>query len=54
MIRSDYALNNATKGDNAVGKSTLVIRYIQNHFIEEYDPTIGEQPTPRLLHTNLF
>ena len=27
-------------GSGGVGKSALVIQFIQNHFVEEYDPTI--------------
>jgi len=29
-----------------VGKSALTIMFIQNHFIEEYDPTIGARCAP--------
>uniref|UniRef100_A0A6B2LX06 Small monomeric GTPase n=1 Tax=Arcella intermedia TaxID=1963864 RepID=A0A6B2LX06_9EUKA len=29
-------------GPTAVGKTPFVIRYIQNHFLEEYDPTIED------------
>uniref|UniRef100_A0AC35TZ42 Small monomeric GTPase n=1 Tax=Rhabditophanes sp. KR3021 TaxID=114890 RepID=A0AC35TZ42_9BILA len=29
-------------GDGGVGKSALTIRLIQNHFVEEYDPTIED------------
>jgi GTPase KRas protein len=29
-------------GGGGVGKSALTIQYIQNHFIEEYDPTIED------------
>jgi small GTP-binding protein len=28
-------------GAGGVGKSALTIQLIQNHFVEEYDPTIG-------------
>ena len=28
-------------GDGGVGKSALAIQFIQNHFVDEYDPTIG-------------
>ena len=27
-----------------VGKSTLTVRFIQNHFVDEYDPTIEGAP----------
>ena len=27
-------------GDGGVGKSAFTIMYLQNHFIDEYDPTI--------------
>ncbi|KAJ5070002.1 ras-like protein [Anaeramoeba ignava] len=30
-------------GKQGVGKSTITIRFITNHFIEEYDPTIEEE-----------
>uniref|UniRef100_A0A8R1I9Q0 Small monomeric GTPase n=1 Tax=Caenorhabditis japonica TaxID=281687 RepID=A0A8R1I9Q0_CAEJA len=29
-------------GDGGVGKSALTIQLIQNHFVEEYDPTIED------------
>ena len=29
-------------GSGGVGKSALTIQYIQNHFVEEYDPTIED------------
>ncbi|EPQ52697.1 hypothetical protein GLOTRDRAFT_46657 [Gloeophyllum trabeum ATCC 11539] len=29
-------------GDGGVGKSALTVRYIQSHFVEEYDPTIED------------
>merc|ERR1711991_711156 len=29
-------------GDGGVGKSALTIQFVQNHFIEEYDPTIED------------
>jgi GTPase SAR1 family protein len=28
-------------GDGGVGKSAITIQLIQNHFIKDYDPTIG-------------
>jgi small GTP-binding protein len=28
-------------GGGGVGKSALTIQLIQNHFIDEYDPTVG-------------
>lgn len=27
-------------GSGGVGKSALIIQFVQNHFLEEYDPTI--------------
>jgi GTPase SAR1 family protein len=30
-------------GGGGVGKSACTIQLIQNNFIEEYDPTIGER-----------
>lgn len=32
--------NVAVVGDGGVGKSSLVIRFVQNQFIQEYDTTI--------------
>ncbi|KAL9647477.1 hypothetical protein ABK040_006838 [Willaertia magna] len=32
----------AVVGDGGVGKSTITVRYIQNIFVEEYDPTIED------------
>mmetsp|Transcript_1486 Transcript_1486/g.1896 ORF Transcript_1486/g.1896 Transcript_1486/m.1896 type:complete len:86 (-) Transcript_1486:463-720(-) len=29
-------------GSGGVGKSALTIQYIQNHFVDEYDPTIED------------
>ena len=29
-------------GGGGVGKSSLVIQFIQNHFVDEYDPTIED------------
>ena len=29
-------------GGGGVGKSALTIQFIQNHFIDEYDPTIED------------
>ncbi|KZT29643.1 24 kDa ras-like protein [Neolentinus lepideus HHB14362 ss-1] len=29
-------------GDGGVGKSSLTVRFIQNHFLEDYDPTIED------------
>jgi len=28
-------------GDGGVGKSALVVQYVQNQFVEEYDPTVS-------------
>jgi len=36
-------------GDGGVGKSCLTIQFCQNHFVPEYDPTIGS-PNPTLRH----
>ena len=33
---------NGSAGSGGVGKSALTIQYIQNHFVEEYDPTIED------------
>lgn len=37
---TDYKL--VVVGDGGVGKSALTIQLIQNHFVEEYDPTIED------------
>lgn len=39
-------------GDGGVGKSALTIQLIQNHFVEEYDPTIEDsyRKQVRFLH----
>lgn len=37
---TDYKL--VVVGDDGVGKSTLTIQLIQNHFVDEYDPTIED------------
>jgi len=29
-------------GDGAVGKTTITIQFIQNHFVDIYDPTIED------------
>lgn len=34
-------------GAGGVGKSALTIQLIQNHFVDEYDPTIEVRPTER-------
>lgn len=34
-------------GAGGVGKSALTIQLIQNHFVDEYDPTIEVQFTSR-------
>ena len=37
---TDYKL--VVVGDGGVGKSALTIQLIQNHFVDEYDPTIED------------
>jgi len=37
---TDYKI--VVVGDGGVGKSAITIQLIQNHFVEEYDPTIGD------------
>lgn len=34
-------------GAGGVGKSALTIQLIQNHFVDEYDPTIEVREPPR-------
>ena len=36
-------------GESGVGKSTITIQYIQNYFIEEYDPTIEDSYRKQIL-----
>uniref|UniRef100_A0A0K0G0S3 Ras protein let-60 (inferred by orthology to a C. elegans protein) n=2 Tax=Strongyloides TaxID=6247 RepID=A0A0K0G0S3_STRVS len=40
MVIEEYKL--VVVGDGGVGKSALTLRLIQNHFVEEYDPTIED------------
>ncbi|MBD3188319.1 GTP-binding protein, partial [Candidatus Bathyarchaeota archaeon] len=37
----DYVFKVAIIGDYAVGKTSLIGRFIQKHFISEYKPTLG-------------
>ncbi|KAK5970681.1 Ras protein let-60 [Trichostrongylus colubriformis] len=39
-VMTEYKL--VVVGDGGVGKSALTIQLIQNHFVEEYDPTIED------------
>eukprot|EP01132_Coremiostelium_polycephalum_P005059 gene5059-6298_t len=39
-VSNEYKL--VVMGGGGVGKSALTIQFIQNHFIEEYDPTIED------------
>ena len=42
-------------GDGGVGaKTALTIQFVQNHFVEEYDPTIGRCITTSLAKKNLI
>lgn len=43
-------------GSGGVGKSSLVLRFTNGHFVEEYDPTVGSSSVPAnpLLHTFFF
>lgn len=36
-------------GDVNVGKSSLIIQYLQNHFVEHYDPTIDDSYRKQLI-----
>jgi len=29
--------------NNLLGKSTFLLQYLHNHFVEDYDPTIGKK-----------
>ncbi|KAL9647497.1 hypothetical protein ABK040_006857 [Willaertia magna] len=40
--RDIYEMKMAVVGDGGVGKSTITVRYVQNIFVEEYDPTIED------------
>jgi len=40
-------------GSGGVGKSAIVIQFIQNHFIEEYDPTIEDSYRKQVTITGL-
>lgn len=40
-------------GAGGVGKSALTIQLIQNHFVDEYDPTIEVQCSLHILHIML-
>jgi GTPase KRas len=31
-------------GDGGVGKSALVVQYVQGQFVEDYDPTVSALP----------
>ena len=39
MCATQYAVCHAVAG---VGKSALVIRFVSDHFVDEYDPTIED------------
>lgn len=41
-------------GAGGVGKSALTIQLIQNHFVDEYDPTIEVRPSGSPLTLPLF
>lgn len=40
LIMTEYKL--VVVGAGGVGKSALTIQLIQNHFVDEYDPTIED------------
>lgn len=40
-------------GDGGVGKSCLTLRFVNNHFIEDYDPTIEDSYTKNVLVDNV-
>ncbi|KAJ6252911.1 ras-like protein [Anaeramoeba flamelloides] len=40
-------------GDGSVGKSCLTIQYIQNRFINEYDPTVAESYNKMVIVDNI-
>lgn len=39
-------LSHYSVGGGGVGKSALTIQLIQNHFVDEYDPTIEDSYVP--------
>lgn len=41
-------------GDGGVGKSALTIQFIQNHFVEEYDPTIEDSYRKQVYNIHRF
>ena len=41
-------------GAGGVGKSALTIQLIQNHFVDEYDPTIEVKTLFVSMHVNIF
>ncbi|PVU90371.1 hypothetical protein BB559_004663 [Furculomyces boomerangus] len=42
MTKSDIEYKLVLIGDGGVGKSALTIQFLQNYFVEQYDPTIEE------------
>ena len=42
MIEQDLEYRVVVFGDGGVGKSALVIRYVCDNFLEDYDPTIED------------
>ena len=41
-------------GDGGVGKSCLTLRFVNNHFIEDYDPTIEDSYTKNVYINNIM
>ncbi len=42
-IKGNHIFKISILGNPSVGKSALTIRYVQTHFIENYNPTIEEE-----------
>lgn len=51
-IMTEYKL--VVVGAGGVGKSALTIQLIQNHFVDEYDPTIEVKTLCMWMHVNVW
>jgi len=41
-------------GSGGVGKSAFIIQFIQNHFVDEYDPTIEDSYRKQMVISGLL